>query len=113
MGNHTIAVKRWYLIRSKSRKKEWEYCPKEEFINWFENTPHICDYCGVSEEDWKKNNKKSLEIDRKDNDLAYEISNMTFACRTCNIVKSNIMTYEEMKEIALKYITPKLKNHNE
>jgi hypothetical protein len=55
-------------------------------------------------------NRFGLEIDRKDPSLGYVLSNMTWACHRCNLVKTEHLTYEEMLEIGQKYIRPKWEN---
>lgn len=96
------AKKRWYSLRAKSKKMEKEYCSLEEFL-LFWGKEHKCEYCQTHQ----KNLTESLHIDRVDPMLGYSIENCVFACRMCNITKSNIFTYEEMKEIGIKYIKPK------
>lgn len=91
---------------------------KEEFVDWYNKTEKICFYCGIPEQKLKdysifnifhKKNQHSvrLTIDRMDNTLSYELGNIVFACSPCNRVKNNILTANEMKEIAQKYIKPK------
>lgn len=40
------------------------------------------------------------EIDRKDPMLGYTIDNVVPACRRCNTLKNNVVTYDEMMKIA-------------
>lgn len=65
-----------------------------------------CHYCGIAENDFittwgdfyggKKRGRK-LEVDRKNNDLGYELDNCVLACAICNNAKSDKFKYEEFK----------------
>lgn len=55
-------------------------------------------------------NKFGLEIDRKDSRVGYTLDNMVWACHRCNLVKSEFLDYNEMKEIGINYIQPKWLN---
>jgi len=87
------------------------YCTLEDFSRFW-LTEHICEYCGILEEIWLLKNKKKLEIDRKIVKSGYVLGNIVWACRNCNIIKSDILTYEEMKEIGKKYLEPKWKSRD-
>lgn len=89
-------------------------CLQSEFIDWFNKSLRICEYCGIKEEDWSKIidpkvniGKRWLTIDRKDNDIGYQIDNISWCCMRCNQVKNSVLTYQEMKEIGIKYIRVK------
>ena len=41
--------------------------------------------------------------------MGYLINNLTLACFICNTHKSDIVSAEDFKEIAQKYIVPKIK----
>ena len=77
------------------------------------NTPKVCYYCGITEEEckdfFKKNSKftrgghrgLSLEVDRKDSNLGYTEDNVVWACYVCNNSKSNYCnSAEEFEPIA-------------
>jgi hypothetical protein len=77
------------------------------------NTPKICYYCGITEKDCReyfKNHPEltrgghrglSLEVDRKDSNLAYTKDNVVWACYVCNNSKSNYCnSAEEFEPIA-------------
>lgn len=49
-----------------------------------------CIYCGSQER---------IEIDRMDNSKGYIKTNVAPACRRCNTIKNNVVTYEEMMTI--------------
>lgn len=54
-----------------------------------------------------------ITIDRKDNGVGYEQANCVSACFLCNRVKSNFFSAEEMKEIAARFIAPKIEKFRE
>jgi hypothetical protein len=60
------------------------------FEEFAELTQHDCAYCGG------ELSKYSYSLDRKDNAKGYEIQNVVPCCIRCNMVKSNILSYEEM-----------------
>lgn len=88
---------------------------KEEFFNWYNSVPKLCDYCGYSYEDINKilillgikKKLRRLEIDRKDSTKGYSINNIVLACNICNYHKKNFYTYNEFKEIAHDYLKEK------
>lgn len=85
-------------------------CQKRKLMG---NTPKVCYYCGITEDDcknfFKKNSKftrgghrgLSLEVDRKDSNLGYTENNVVWACYVCNNSKSNYCnSAEEFEPIA-------------
>lgn len=50
-----------------------------------------CHYCGE-----KITHKSGCSLDRKDSDLGYSLDNVVPCCVSCNRMKNNILTYEEM-----------------
>jgi len=67
-----------------------------------------CHYCGILEKDvlgiWGKfygleKRGKCLELDRKDNEKAYNIENCVLTCAVCNCARSDKFTYEEFKKV--------------
>lgn len=90
---------------------------KEEFIEWYENQPRVCHYCGLPEsfiplitEDSQITKVKRLTIDCGDNDKGYVMGNMFLACNRCNLMKCEYFTYQDWVEIGEKYIKPKWKS---
>lgn len=75
----------------------------------YERAGRKCHYCGVAEDEfgriWGKQfyggNKRGqiLEIDRKDNNLGYDIVNCVLACAICNMAKSDKFTYDEFLKV--------------
>lgn len=95
---------------------------KDEFIEWYNNEPKICAYCDVPQElihdltDAWNNRMTRLQVDRIDASLGYSEENVVLSCPRCNMTKSNYFTFDEMREIAQKYIKPRwvaLKHHND
>lgn len=84
-------------------------CSKDQFCKWFNNTLKVCHYCELPEEVSLLFLKKRLTIDRKDNTFGYIIDNLVFACDVCNRSKGSFFSYVEWKEIANKYVKPKIK----
>jgi len=80
-------------------------CSQEEFIDWHNKQKRKCTYCNipeklVSELKWGRKGKQNyLTIDRMDNNKGYTPDNICLACDICNTMKSNFLTYDEMKEV--------------
>ena len=51
-----------------------------------------------------------LEIDKKVPSLGYSKGNLVLACNPCNFAKKDFFTASDFKEIAMRYIRPKVKN---
>lgn len=117
------AVNRWRGTISgiytslKNRRRNDFRITKKEFVEWYEKQEKKCSYCGITLEEIKrlpypynrKNGLVKLSIDRKDNSAGYKIDNITLSCFTCNTIKNNFFTYDEMRKIGQKIISPKLK----
>lgn len=74
-----------------------------EFTIWWEAQEMICHYCGIPlTTRGHKPNKYSF--DRKDNNLGYTLDNLALCCYSCNTVKSNVFTEEQMLQIAGLYL---------
>jgi 5-methylcytosine-specific restriction endonuclease McrA len=85
------------------------------FFQWWENTPKICHYCSLPQEQLDEIHNqpghinkrypkrgKSLEIDRKQSQLPYNnIDNLVFACYWCNNAKTDTFTEEEFLRIGV------------
>jgi len=108
--------------RAKDRKINYNIT-KKDFIIWLAKQNHICSYCGYSLEETTKllfnylskgtiAESKRFQIDRKNNDksIGYTLENICFACAICNSHKGDFYSHKEFKEIAQKYIVPKLKS---
>lgn len=86
---------------------------REEFIEWYDAQEKRCVYCDLTEKDLSKVIDSFIEfthrlsIDSVDNDKGYVKGNLVLACNRCNTMKSNFLTFDEMKEIGQKYFKPK------
>ena len=86
---------------------------QSEFIEWYEFTPKRCIYCKIPEielylmDSFYKNQYHRLTIDRKNGDVGYDDGNLVLACNCCNLIKQNVLTYDDMREIGMKYVRPK------
>ena len=89
-----------------------------EYREWFKKQKKTCHYCGFTHDQiisymkyiGEKINKtnKRLQIDRMDSNKGYVISNLTLACYICNNHKKDFISYKDFKEIAIKFIKPKI-----
>lgn len=82
-------VSRWYTCSSRSRRKGLEFSLLISDIKELMESP--CTYCG--------DDTKPSEVDRKDSTKGYTKDNVTPACRRCNTIKNNVVTYDEMMKI--------------
>ena len=86
---------------------------KEDFITWYINEPKVCAYCDILEEHLglihMRFDKRvtHLSIDCRDNNKGYSLDNLALACNLCNLIKKNIFTFDEMRDIAQRHIKPK------
>lgn len=85
---------------------------KDPFIKWYDSQERRCVYCDLLEEDlwiWRdhfKSNSARLTIDCKDNLAGYTFENIVLACERCNLMKGNLLSFSQMREIGQKYIKP-------
>ena len=107
---------------TRFRQKKPINISKVDFIAWYESQPRVCAYCDILEEDlWIVQNHygrrvKRLTVDSMDNSRGYDLDNIILACARCNFIKSDLLSFDEMREFAQKYIKPKwveIKNRNE
>jgi hypothetical protein len=72
----------------------------EEFVKFTKDAE--CHYCGrplVWQKHIRHGETTACNLDRKDNEVGYSASNCISCCRTCNLVKSDKFSYQEMREI--------------
>ena len=74
-----------------------------EWLSWFNKQDFYCYYCGIETTFNGDDRMKCYSIDRKDNDIGYEISNIVLSCNRCNLAKGSWFSEDEMLEIAAKY----------
>src|SRR3972149_1609318 len=94
-------------IRDRAKTKRMLVCSMTDFIVWYNMQEKICVYCDMAEERAKNLFNRRLEIDRKNNDLGYTLENLALACHKCNLIKNDLFTFDEMREISQKFIKPK------
>lgn len=75
-----------------------------EFRDWYYSQEKVCVYCFSRIERKAARMDATLSIDRKYNEIGYVAGNICFCCYRCNAVKSNVFTFDQMKEIAEKYL---------
>jgi len=71
---------------ARRSKREWSITISE----WKELRKLPCEYCGGPR------SENGVGLDRKDNSKGYSIGNVAPCCPTCNYVKRDEFTYEEM-----------------
>ena len=98
------ALGKWYRLKSRSIERGFDFnVQKDDFINWWNQQPKNCWYCGqivVQRNGFKQDN---LTIDRADNKKGYSLDNIHIVCRRCNMIKGSWFTESQMFEIARKY----------
>lgn len=104
----------WAAYRSvyaRSRLTNIRYFNQKEFETWYIKQEKICVYCGLREDDVlkiiKRGNHVRLEIDRKNNEHGYTLKNICLACPDCNLIKNDILTFDEMRFIGNNFVRPK------
>ena len=110
-------------IRKASAKRDLKVeFSKKEFLDWKDKQPDKCHYCKNNlktsinnvKNFFKKgsvSNSKRFQIDRKNSNKNYTLSNICFACAICNTHKVDFYTEDEFLEIANKYIIPILNKY--
>ena len=112
--NGLKGLQRYYVKRRHHRAKPF-LITRKDFVEWYENEPKICHYCGIPEEilndtgDRLNSRMLRFTVDCMDNDKGYVLGNIVLACNRCNFMKSDYLTYEEMLFYAKTYVTPKWK----
>ena len=114
-GNNSSLKTKYSNISRRSKSNGWECISSKAFVDWYSKQNQSCFYCGIPLEIWEllysgSQWKFSLTIDRKDNNVGYVEDNMVLACGNCNVIKNNILTCDEMKEIGEKYLKSKWQN---
>ena len=105
----------WRLLKATAKRRGISFELNEnDFINWFNTQDKICVYCKLPQSEIPKigdpNLRNRLSIDRIECSKGYLLSNIVLACCRCNMIKSDLFTFDEMKEIGAKYVEPKWRN---
>lgn len=101
------------ILKRNAKKRNIEFSlTRDYFAQWWNIQEQKCVYCDIPIERMSVVNKskklaKRLSIDRIDNDKGYVEGNLALCCLRCNFIKSNLLTFEEMREIGQKYLKPK------
>ena len=94
-------------------KRKEVHISKEDFVEWHDAQPRVCEYCGISEEQlWLLQEhygsvKDRLTVDCMNNAIGYSRGNLVLACDKCNQIKNNVLSYGDMKYIGENFIRPK------
>ena len=102
-------------MKTRSRRSSLQFSlNKTDFIKWYEDTEKMCHYCGAKEKFLKsiKKNKNMLTVDRKNNNVGYDLENICFACFKCNTLKNNFFTEREWQAICQTYIKPRFNEYH-
>lgn len=83
----------WYRFRYSTKKRKLKYTISRDFYEELLTKP--CHYCGML----RSSTSLSSWIDRVDNEKGYLIDNVLPCCPTCNKLKSDYLTKEEIEEI--------------
>ena len=105
--NKTAAGKYWNL-RGQAKRSGTDFnITQEEFETWFNSQDRHCVYCAQELSFGKGGHGNAMDmltIDRRDNLVGYFIGNIVLACRRCNTIKGGWFTFDQMIEIATKYL---------
>ncbi len=101
------------ILKRNAKGRNIEFSlSRETFAKWWYEQEQKCVYCDIPVERLCVVNRSKklagrLSIDRIDNSKGYILGNLALCCMSCNFIKSNLLTFDEMKEIGQKYLKPK------
>lgn len=81
---------------------------REDFCVWYNTQPKVCHYCLIPEQLSQDRDRRRLTVDRMNNQLGYQLGNLVLACLKCNILKSDMFTYEEWMDHSTSMLRPKI-----
>ena len=97
---------RFYQLKGEAKKRGLSCdISEEDFIIWYDGKSNTCAYCNIPLDILRKLGKtyslysNRFSIDRMDNSKGYGLDNIVLACFRCNYVKSDLFSYDEMKDI--------------
>jgi len=115
LNYNKLPVGIYKALKQSAKNRNLEICSRQEFIDWYNKQERECVYCSIPEYllkplEWgSKVFRSRLTIDRNNNNNGYILDNMCLSCYKCNLMKNDILNFDEMKEIGNKYIKPKWK----
>jgi len=113
-----VAHHKWLAITKNEKQNDKLKMTLEEFVDWWNSVPDICEYCEIEIEDYLKIKDKcnlvenktaamkqlfmanSMTIDRIDSSKFYTKDNIVKACMICNCSKGSNIDYDDYKLIA-------------
>lgn len=101
-ARYKTAHGRFLHAKTKAKQRNIPFLLSEEyFTKWFESLDLYCVYCGdmVVPFGGKEYGKRTMSIDRIDNNKGYEQGNIACCCQRCNEVKNDFFTTREMEII--------------
>lgn len=96
-------LRRYNKAQRKAKEREIEWGLSLEDYTALCNKP--CYYCNNI---LGKIVECGVGLDRINSDIGYQLDNVLPCCQTCNIIKSDILSVDEMKQVAILII--KLRN---
>lgn len=94
---HYTALGKARSVFRRANRKGVEVLPAKNLETIFCSLPMRCHYCNT-ELTWE-----TCQPDRKDPQKGYVDGNITFACDRCNRVKTDILTEQQMLEVAQRF----------
>lgn len=96
---------RYQIVRQRVKARGYQFLLKKE--EWIELISQPCHYCSCSLADIKR----GTALDRKDNSKDYTVSNVVPCCYSCNSIKGEHLTHDEMV-VAMKAVLNLRSNPN-
>lgn len=87
-----VPYRRFHNLRHHAKRHNKDIIWEVTLTQFRELTAKPCIYCGGFLQ-----TTPSPGLDRKDPNLGYLTDNVVQCCRRCNVVKNNVLTYEEMR----------------
>lgn len=92
-GHESLSARfRFAIKRAKERDLAW-LLTLEEYSQLIQQP---CYYCNDL---LKSKVTNAVGLDRIDNSIGYELTNVVSCCRSCNVIRNDVMTSEETKQV--------------
>lgn len=85
--------------RQRKLKEPFLFFSSEELKEWLDKQELKCVYCSVGLTHWDKRPETTITLDRIDNSRGYYLDNVLLACVSCNTMRSDVFSVDEMKLI--------------